>query len=35
MQAGETLNINRIRTTVNSSVNKIQNELKFISNSIW
>ncbi len=35
MNAGETLSINHVRTTVNSSVSKIQNELKFISNSIW
>lgn len=35
MNAGETMYINRIKTSVNDSVYKIQNELKFIHNSIW
>ena len=35
MNAGETMYINRVKTSVNESVYKIQNELKFIKNSIW
>lgn len=35
MSAGETMYINRIKTTVNDSVYKIQNELQFIAQSIW
>lgn len=35
MNAGETMSINRVRTSVNTSVTKIQNELRFISRSIW
>lgn len=35
MQTGDSLYINRVKTTVNNSVYKIQNELEFIFNSIW
>lgn len=35
MVASESMYINRVKTTVNDSVYKIQNELQFISNSIW
>ncbi|WP_267897792.1 ParA family protein [Neisseria chenwenguii] len=35
MNSGETMYINRVKTSVNESVYKIQNELKFIHNSIW
>ncbi|MDQ6951570.1 MAG: ParA family protein [Mariprofundales bacterium] len=35
LEAGESMRINRVRTTVNASVEKIKSELKYISSSIW
>jgi cellulose biosynthesis protein BcsQ len=35
MKEGETKRINRVKTTVNSSVLKIKKQLKYISDSIW
>lgn len=35
LRSGESMTINRVKTTVNPSVSKIQQELRFISNSIW
>jgi len=35
LNPGDTMTVNRVRTTVNLSVNKIKNELKFIHNCIW
>lgn len=35
LEAGDTMRINRVRTTVNESVEKIKAELKYISASIW
>ena len=35
MLPGETMYINRVKTTVNDSIYKIKNELSFISNSLW
>lgn len=35
MQPGETMYINRVKTSVNSSIYKIKNELDFIFKSIW
>lgn len=35
MEAGETMYINRVKTSVNNSVYKIQNELRFIYDSLW
>jgi parA protein len=35
MQPGETMYINRVKTTVNDSIYKINNELSFIYNSLW
>lgn len=35
MNAGETMYINRVKTSVNDSVYKIQTELKFIYQSLW
>ena len=35
LNAGDSTYINRIKTTVNQSVVKIQNQLKYISDSIW
>lgn len=35
LRPGESMTINRVKTTVNPSVSKIQQELRFISNSIW
>ncbi len=35
LEAGESMRINRVRTTVNESVNKIKSELKYIDSSIW
>lgn len=35
LTAGECMTINRVRTEVNSSVDKIKNQLKYISDSIW
>lgn len=35
MNPGETMYINRVKTTVNDSIDKIKNELKFIHDSIW
>lgn len=35
MQPGETMYINRVKTTVNDSIYKIKNELDFIYRSIW
>ncbi|HAP3365775.1 TPA: ParA family protein, partial [Escherichia coli] len=35
LNPGDAMTVNRVRTSVNLSVNKIKNELKFIHNSIW
>ncbi len=35
MNAGDSHRINRVKTDVNGSVDKIKNQLKFISNNIW
>lgn len=35
LNPGDTMTINRIKTTVNPSVTKIKNQLKFISDCIW
>lgn len=35
MNAGDTVTINRSKTEVNASVDKIKSQLKFISDSIW
>lgn len=35
LNPGDTMTIHRVRTSVNLSVNKIKNELRFIHNSIW
>lgn len=35
LEAGNTMRINRVKTTVNASVGKIKSQLKFISDSIW
>lgn len=35
LRAGDTMMINRVKTEVNTSVEKIQNQLKFINDSIW
>ena len=35
MNAGDTITINRSKTEVNKSVDKIKSQLKFISDSIW
>lgn len=35
MRAGDTVTINRVKTEVNASVDKIKNQLKFINDSIW
>jgi len=35
LDPGESMRINRVRTTVNASVEKIKSELKYISSSIW
>ncbi len=35
LEPGESMRINRVRTTVNASVDKIKAELKYISASIW
>jgi cellulose biosynthesis protein BcsQ len=35
MNEGDSLRVNRIKTTVNASVEKCKNQLKFIANSIW
>jgi len=35
LEPGESMRINRVRTTVNASVEKIKSELKYISSSIW
>lgn len=35
MNAGDTMYVDKVKTSVNESVEKIKNELKFIKNSIW
>jgi chromosome partitioning protein len=35
LNPGDTASINRVKTTVNDSVEKCKNQLRFISNSIW
>jgi len=35
LEPGESIRINRVRTTVNASVEKIKSELKYMSSSIW
>ena len=35
LNAGDSMRINRVKTTVNASVDKIKSELTFISKSIW
>ena len=35
LEAGESARINHVRTTVNASVEKCKNQLRFINNSIW
>ena len=35
LNSGDTMVIHRIRTTVNQSVDKIKNQLHYISNCIW
>jgi len=35
LQHGETMRINRVRTTVNESVEKVKSQISYISNSIW
>jgi len=35
LEAGESIRINRVRTTVNASVEKIKSELKYMNSSIW
>lgn len=35
LHAGESMTINRVRVEVNNSVEKIQNQLKYIHNSLW
>jgi len=35
LEAGESMRINRVRTTVNDSVRKIKSELKYMDASIW
>lgn len=35
LNEGDTLRINRVKTTVNASVEKCKNQLRFIANSIW
>lgn len=35
LRPGESMTINRVKTSVNPSVVKIQEELRFISNSLW
>ena len=35
LNPGETMTINRVKTSVNASVTKIKNQLKFISDCIW
>jgi len=35
LEPGESMRINRVRTTVNASVEKIKSELKYINSSIW
>jgi len=35
LKAGDKMVVNRVKTTVNESVTKIQNQIKFISQSIW
>ena len=35
LNAGDTMTINRVKTEVNGSVDKIKNQLQFINDSIW
>lgn len=35
LNEGDTLRINRVKTTVNASVEKCKNQLRFVANSIW
>ena len=35
LEPGESMRINRVRTTVNASIEKIKSELKYIDSSIW
>jgi len=35
LNAGDSMTINRVRTEVNASVEKIKNQLRFISNTLW
>ncbi|MES9902529.1 MAG: ParA family protein [Sedimenticola sp.] len=35
LEPGESMRINRVRTTVNASVEKIKSELKYMNSSIW
>ncbi|MCK5854351.1 MAG: ParA family protein [Sulfurovaceae bacterium] len=35
LEAGDSMRINRVRTTVNASVEKIKSELRYIGSSIW
>lgn len=35
LNPGDTMTINRVKTSVNASVTKIKNQLKFISDCIW
>ena len=35
LEPGESMRINRVRTTVNASVEKIKSELQYITSSIW
>ena len=35
LSSGESMTINRVRTEVNASVEKIKNQLLYIHNSIW
>jgi len=35
LEPGESIRINRVRTTVNASVEKIKSELKYMNSSIW
>lgn len=35
LRAGESMTINRVRLEVNGSVDKIKNQLKYISDNIW
>jgi chromosome partitioning protein len=35
LEHGESTRINRVKTTVNESVEKLKSQIKYISDSIW